>query len=120
MNMRLKRILAEIQKTEQRIAEWQEHLKDLNVRKKRLEDAEIIKSIRSMKLESRQLLEVLESIQSGMVSLLDFDASSASEDTKELTNMGNAYITVTETMDSDNRPENAAENKEDDNSECEN
>lgn len=120
MNMRLKRILAEIQKTEQRIAEWQEHLKDLNVRKKQIEDAEIIKSIRSMKLDSRQLLEVLESIQSGTVSLLDLDAPSASEDTKELPHMGSENVSLTETMDPDNQSENAVENKEDDNSESKN
>ena len=59
MNMKLKKVLDEIQKTEERIAEWQEHLRELNIRKKQLEDAEIIKSIRSMKLNSRELLEVL-------------------------------------------------------------
>lgn len=63
MNTRLKRVLEEIQKTKKRIAEWQEHLKQLNVRKKQMEDAEIIKSVRSMKLDSRQLLEVLDRIQ---------------------------------------------------------
>ena len=50
MNMKLKKVLDEIQKTEERITEWQEHLRELNIRKKQLEDAEIIKSIRSMKL----------------------------------------------------------------------
>lgn len=55
MNMKLKKVLDEIQKTEERITEWQEHLRELNIRKKQLEDAEIIKSIRSMKLNSREL-----------------------------------------------------------------
>lgn len=59
MNMKLKKVLDEIQKTEERITEWQEHLRELNIRKKQLEDAEIIKSIRSMKLNSRELLVVL-------------------------------------------------------------
>ena len=53
------------QKTEERITEWQEHLRELNIRKKQLEDAEIIKSIRSMKLNSRELLVVLDKIQNG-------------------------------------------------------
>lgn len=65
MNRKLNRILDEIQKTEERIAEWQEHLKELNIRKKQLEDAEIIKSVRSMRLNSRELLEVLDKIQNG-------------------------------------------------------
>ena len=58
-------VLDEIQKTEERITEWQEHLRELNIRKKQLEDAEIIKSIRSMKLNSRELLVVLDKIQNG-------------------------------------------------------
>ena len=39
--------------------------RELNIRKKQLEDAEIIKSIRSMKLNSRELLVVLDKIQNG-------------------------------------------------------
>lgn len=69
MNTRLKRILDEIEKTEERVAQWQEHLRDLNLRRKQIEDAEIIKSIRSMKLDSRRLSEVLEEIQKGKISL---------------------------------------------------
>lgn len=65
VNMKLKKVLDEIQKTEERITEWQEHLRELNIRKKQLEDAEIIKSIRSMKLNSRELLVVLDKIQNG-------------------------------------------------------
>lgn len=83
MNTRLKRILDEIQKTERKIAEWQEHLKELHVRKKQVEDAEIIKSIRSMKLDSRQLLEVLESIQNGKVSFSENAVRSKEDDDSE-------------------------------------
>lgn len=67
MNVRLKRLLDEIDKTEERIAQWQEHLKTLNVRRKQIEDAEIIKSIRSMKLDSRKLSEVLDDLQNGRI-----------------------------------------------------
>ena len=65
MNRKLERVLDEIQRTEKKIAEWQEHLKGLNVRRKQMEDAEIIRSVRSMKLDSHELLEVLDSIQNG-------------------------------------------------------
>ena len=44
MNKKLRRVLDEIQKTEKKIAAWQEHLGELNVQKEMLEDAEIIKS----------------------------------------------------------------------------
>ena len=42
-------------------------MEELNIRKKQLEDAEIIKTVRSMKLGSRDMLAFLESIQNGAV-----------------------------------------------------
>ena len=51
MNMKLKKILDDIQKTEDKIAELQEHLKRQNTLKQQMEDVEIIKSFRSMKLD---------------------------------------------------------------------
>ena len=69
MNRKLHRVLDEIQKTEKKIAVWQEHLNELNAQKEILEDAEIIKSVRSMRLESRELLAVLEGVQNGTVTL---------------------------------------------------
>ena len=58
-------MLDEIEKTETKITQWQEHLKMLLIQKKQLEDTEILKSIRSMNLESRELLQVLEKLQKG-------------------------------------------------------
>ena len=49
MNMRLKKVLDDIQKTEDKILELQEYVKKLKIQKKQMEDAEIIKAIRSMK-----------------------------------------------------------------------
>lgn len=69
MNKKLHRVLDEIQKTEEKIAAWQEHLGELNVQREMLEDAEIIKSVRSMRLGSRELLSVLEGVQNGTVIL---------------------------------------------------
>ena len=48
MNMRLKKVLDDIQKTEDKILELQEYVKKLKIQKKQMEDAEIIKAIRSM------------------------------------------------------------------------
>lgn len=67
MNAKLNRVLDEIKRTEDKIAAWQEHLEELNIRKNQLEDAEIIKSIRSMKLGSREMIAFLEHIRSGAV-----------------------------------------------------
>lgn len=69
MNRKLHRVLDEIQKTEEKIAVWQEHLGELNVQREMLEDAEIIKSVRSMRLGSRELLSVLEGVQNGTIIL---------------------------------------------------
>lgn len=69
MNRKLYRVLDEIKKTEEKIAEWQEHLRELKVLAEQLENKEIIKTIRSMKLDSHRMLELLEGIQSGTVSV---------------------------------------------------
>lgn len=67
MNKKLRRVLNEIRKTEKKIATWQEHLGELNVQREMLEDAEILKSVHSMRLGSWELLSVLEGIQQGTV-----------------------------------------------------
>lgn len=67
MNRKLKRVLDDIRKTEEKITIWQEHLDELNVQKEFLENEEIIKSIRAMKLDSYTLLETLHGVQNGTV-----------------------------------------------------
>lgn len=67
LNKKLNRVLDEIQKTEGKIAVWQEHLRELNVLREQLEDQEIVKSVRSMRLDSRKMLEFLEGIQNGTI-----------------------------------------------------
>lgn len=94
MNMKLKKILDDIQKTEDKIAELQEHLKRQNTLKQQMEDMEIIKSFRSMKLDSRELLVLLDGIQKGTVTIqMNEDGGITVEDTKE-----------TLQKESDNRP----------------
>lgn len=69
MNMRLKKVLDDIQKTEDKILELQEYVKKLKIQKKQMEDAEIIKAIRSMKMDSREMLTFLDGIQNGTVTI---------------------------------------------------
>jgi predicted RNase H-like nuclease (RuvC/YqgF family) len=64
---KLKRIVEEINKTEQKIAQWQEYLKQLRQQRKQLEDQEIIKTIRSMQLSGTEMLDMLDGIQNGSV-----------------------------------------------------
>lgn len=65
MNRKLYRVLDEIQRTEKKIVEWQEHLKELKLLAEQLENQEIVKTIRSMKLDRQRMLEFLEGIQRG-------------------------------------------------------
>ena len=79
----LKKLLNDIQKTEDKIAELQEHLKRQNTLRQQMEDIEIVKSFRSMKLDSRSLLVLLDGIQKGTVTIqMDEDGGITVEDAK--------------------------------------
>lgn len=85
MNRKLHRVLEKIQRTEKKIAEWQEHLKELKLLAEQLENQEIVKTIRSMKLDSHRMLELLEGIQSGTVSIPLPEQEETKESSKEQT-----------------------------------
>ena len=55
MNKRLRKYLDEEARTEKKIAELQEHLKDVRAARKQEENDAIVRSIRSMKLEKDML-----------------------------------------------------------------
>ena len=83
MNMRLKKVLDDIQKTEDNILELQEYVKKLKIQKKQMEDAEIIKAIRSMKMESREMMTFLDGIQNGTVTMQFDEEGNLSMDSSE-------------------------------------
>ena len=83
MNMRLKKVLDDIQKTEDKILELQEYVKKLKIQKKQMEDAEIIKAIRSMKIDSREMLTFLDGIQNGTVTMQFDEEGNLSMDSSE-------------------------------------
>ena len=83
MNMRLKKVLDDIQKTEDKILELQEYVKKLKIQKKQMEDAEIIKAIRSMKMDSREMLTFLDGIQNGTVTMQVDEEGNLSMDNSE-------------------------------------
>ena len=83
MNMRLKKVLDDIQKTEDKILELQEYVKKLKIQKKQMEDAEIIKAIRSMKMDSREMLTFLDGIQNGTVTMQFDEEGNLSLDSPE-------------------------------------
>lgn len=67
MNKKLKRYLEDGDRVEGKIAELQEQLKGIRAAQKMEEDQEIVKSIRSMKLNGRELYSLLCSLQDGSV-----------------------------------------------------
>ena len=81
--MRLKKVLDDIQKTEDKILELQEYVKKLKIQKKQMEDAEIIKAIRSMKMNSREMLTFLDGIQNGTVTMQFDEEGNLSMDSSE-------------------------------------
>lgn len=83
MNMRLKKVLDDIQKTEDKILELQEYVKKLKIQKKQMEDAEIIKAIRSMKMDSQEMLTFLDGIQNGTVTMQFDEEGNLSMDSSE-------------------------------------
>lgn len=95
VNKKLTRYIEDAEKTEKKIADLQQHLKDVRAKQRRFEDQEIVRSIRELGLSDRGLVQVLEAIQDGRISLnvedlppveavdSDRDDSGAQTDAKE-------------------------------------
>lgn len=75
MNKKLKRYLEEIDRTEEKIAELQGHLKSVRAAQKQEEDLEIVRSIRGMKLSGRDLFALLNGLQDGTLKIQEEPAS---------------------------------------------
>ena len=67
MNKKLNRLIEDEEITMAKIEELQKHLKDVRAARKQEEDQEIVRCVRTRKLGSRALLELLEGIQDGRV-----------------------------------------------------
>lgn len=59
MNVKIKKVIREIDNAEQKIAEWQEKLKQLNQEKVDLENLEIVGMIRGMKVTTFDIETVM-------------------------------------------------------------
>ena len=73
MSKKLSRYLEDIEKTEKKMAELKAHLEAVRQSQKADEDAEIVRSIRSMNVKGWDLLRLLDSIQNGTVELRPVD-----------------------------------------------
>lgn len=70
MSKKLKKFLNDAEKTESKIAELEEYLRNVRAAQKKEEDNEIVRAIRSTKLGGRDLLALLDNIQAGNVTFL--------------------------------------------------
>lgn len=70
MNRKIKRYLDEIDRTEKKITELQQYLKGVRVALREEENNEMIKSIRGMKLQGKELFQLLNGIQDGSISFV--------------------------------------------------
>lgn len=66
MSKKLKKFLNDAEKTESKIAELEEYLRNVRAAQKKEEDNEIVRAIRSTKLGGRDLLALLEISRRGM------------------------------------------------------
>lgn len=79
MSKKLSRYLEDIEKTEKKMAELKAHLEAVRQSQKADEDAEIVRSIRSMNVKGWDLLRLLDSIQNGTVELRPVEPASNSD-----------------------------------------
>lgn len=68
MNKKIQKYLDEIEKSEKKIAELQQYIKETRIALKKEEDMEMVRSIRGMNLDRDELFRLLEGLQSGSVS----------------------------------------------------
>lgn len=80
MNRKIKRYLEEIDKTERKLEELNSYLKGIRAALRAEEETEMIKTIRGMKLEGRELFEFLNNIQSGKVVFQPNEESESDEE----------------------------------------
>ncbi len=95
MNVKLNRVIEEIEKIETRISEWQAQLKQLKQQRKQLEDQEIIKTVRSMQLSEADMLRMLYGIQDGSVRFVTDDGKADNK-----TNTDSGSVNAAESEDS--------------------
>lgn len=75
MNRKISRQLEDIDRTEKKMAELQEHLNMVRESLKADEDEEIVRSFRSMNVTGWELLAMLDGIQNGTVKFIKEDST---------------------------------------------
>ncbi|MCD8129677.1 MAG: DUF4315 family protein [Lachnospiraceae bacterium] len=88
MNKKITRQLEDIERTEKKMAELQDHLDKTRASLKVDEDEEIIRSFRSMNVTGWDLLAMLDGIQNGTVKFFQEDAPARGNEPRKKTDKG--------------------------------
>lgn len=96
MSTRLEKINEEIRRIEKRIALQQDQLKGALQRRKQIENEEIIRSFRSLKLNHGELANVVKGLQDGRVTLQDIKILAAETKAPEVKPASSVISTIPE------------------------
>ena len=80
MSTRLKKINEEIKRMEKRIALLQDQLKGAIQRRKLIENEEIVRSFRTLKLDHKELSEIVAGLQNGTIGVSDIKRLAKSDE----------------------------------------
>ena len=83
MNRRLKKYMDDIDKVEKKIAEYQEQLQILMAGLKQEQELEMVRTLRSLNLDRRELFSVLNGLQDGTMTISDLEKLGAGSEEAE-------------------------------------
>lgn len=79
MSTKIDKVVSDIEKTEKKITELQEQLKELYDKKTELENLEIVSTVRAMVMDKDGVLEFLKTMKSGRAKAVKASAPDKSE-----------------------------------------
>ncbi|MBR1634347.1 MAG: DUF4315 family protein [Lachnospiraceae bacterium] len=80
MGLRLERAIGEVERIDRKILMYQNQKKEAEARLRQIENEEIIRSVRSLKMNRTELAGLLRGLQEGTVRLLGTDADGRMRD----------------------------------------
>ena len=83
MSLRLERVIDEVNRIERKIMMYQNLKKEALIRLKQVENEEIIRSVRSLKLNREELLELLKGMQENTVTISPVPKADGKENARQ-------------------------------------
>ena len=101
MNRRLKKYMDDIDKVEKKIAEYQEQLQILMAGLKQEQELEMVRTLRSLNLDRRELFSVLNGLQDGTMTISDLEKLGAGSEEDEDDLAVEEFLTPEDTEEQD-------------------